>query len=248
MNHICGKHEGCGTWCTGKRALDADIPHNKPPMFDLTKNTDRLTFEAVRKVFYFFTTDEKLLEMLHPFTTQGNESLNMRGAELAPKYKNYCRTKSLDYRVHMVIGHHNISMYAFYSQVFKELDIPLSLNLALFLKRRHHIKLWKKGYDENPENKKCRRWKYEAKDREELLKLASQGPKAGTYKTGFTMKEKEGCKVETPRKRKKLNPCSCGGTKVHFHRNSQFCLFPNNEKADGGQSNDQESENSPKLT
>ena len=125
-NHTCGKHEGCGTWCTGKIALDAGIPHNKPPMFDLNIHTDMLTFEAAKKVFYCFTTDEQLLEMLHRFTTQGNESLNMRGPELAPKYKNYSRTKSLDYRVQMVIGHHSVGMNTLYSPVFIELDVPLS--------------------------------------------------------------------------------------------------------------------------
>ena len=122
----------------------------------------------------------------------------------------------------------------FYSQVFKELDIPLRLNLALFLKRRHHIKLWKKGYDENPENKKRRRWKYEAKDREELLKLASQGPKAGTYKTGVAMQDKEGCKVETPRKRKKRNPCSCGAKKITLIGIASFVCSQRMKKLMGG--------------
>ena len=208
-------------------------------MFDLTKSTERLTFEVVRKVFYFFTTDEKLLEMLHGFTTQGNESLNMRGGELAPKYKNYSRTKSLDYRVHMVIGHHNVGMFSFYSQVFIELDIPLSLNLASFLQRCHEVKLWKKVYDETPLNKKCRRWKHEAKDNDQLLKLATQGPKAGTYQTGVAMKRNPLGEGKTPSKRKKRDPCSCGGKKIHFNRNSQFCFLRKNETDDGGQSNDQ---------
>ena len=77
-------------------------------------------------VFYSFTTDEKLLEMMHPYTTQGNESLNMRGTELAPKFKNYSRMKSLDYRVQMVIGHHNIGMFEFYTRVFKDMGIKLN--------------------------------------------------------------------------------------------------------------------------
>ena len=205
-NHTCGKHEGCGTWCTGKRALDAGIPHTKPPMFDLTIHTDRLTFEAVMNVFYFFTTDEKFLEILHRFTTQGNESLNMRGGELAPKYKNYSCTKSLDYRVRMVIGHHNVGMYAFYSHVFIELDIPLSLNLASFLQRRNEVKLWKKFYDETPLNKKRRRWKHEAKDNDELLKLATQDLKAGTYQTGVAMKKNRLGECKTPSTRKKRDP------------------------------------------
>ena len=99
-------------------------------MSDPNVETDRRTFAAVKEVFNEFTMEEKLQEMMHPFTTQGNESLNMRIAELAPKFKNYSRTKTLDYRVQMVIGHHNTSMYEFYSRIFKILDIELSENLA----------------------------------------------------------------------------------------------------------------------
>ena len=98
MKHVVGYHDDCGQeWCTGRRAQIAGIPHKKPPMFDLSLETDRKTFAAVKEVFERFTTDKKLLEMLHSFTTQGNESLNMRLAELAPKYKNYSHTKMLDY-------------------------------------------------------------------------------------------------------------------------------------------------------
>ena len=110
-------------------------------MFDLSIHTDRLTFEAVKEVFYSFTTDEKLLEMMHRHATQGNESLNMRGAELAPKFKNYSQTKSLDYRVKMVIGHHNVGMFEFYTRVFAERGITLNENLDDFFRNRQTRKI-----------------------------------------------------------------------------------------------------------
>ena len=203
MHHISGNHALCGAWCTGKRAADAGMSYKNPPMFDLSKKTDRLTFEAVKEVFYSFTTDEKLLEMMHRHTTQGNESLNMRGAELAPKFKNYSRTKSLDYRVQMVIGHHNIGMSEFYTRVFKELDIKLNANLAEFLHDRETKKNWKKGYDADPKSKKRRKFKHEAKDKDELLRLAAQGPKVGTYQSGVAMKRNQGNEKKMPKKRKK---------------------------------------------
>ena len=127
----------------------AGLPHNKPPMFDINLATDRLTFEAVKEIFQRFTTDERLLEMLHFFTTQGNESLNMRLAELAPKYKNYSRTTSLDHRQQMVIGHHNVGMYLYYMEVFKHLTIQFTEHLASYLRQRDETKNWKKDYDKD---------------------------------------------------------------------------------------------------
>ena len=248
MLHISGNHASCGAWCTGKRATDAGIPYNNPPMFDLSKNTDRLTFEAAKEVFYSFTTNEKLLEMMQPFTTQGNESLNMRGAELAPKFKNYSRTKSLDYRVQMVIGHHNIGMFEFYTRVFKELGITVNKNLAEYLRNRESRKNWKKGYDANPKSKRRRKFKHEAKDKEELLRLAAQGPKVGTYQSGVAMKQNQGNDKKTPRKRKKASPCTCGGEKQHFYRSSQFCLFRKSKTAEENVTNEQDIADVAKLT
>ena len=188
MKHIIGNHEDCGEWCTGKRAKMVGLRHNKPPMFDINLMTDRLTFEEVKKVFQHFTTEERLLEMLKFFTTNGNESLNMRLAELAPKYKNYSRTGTLDYRQQMVIGHHNLGMHLFYSEVFKHLTLHLSDHLASFLQHRDSLKKWKKEYDNDPKIKARRKWKYQAKDKETLLIEATRAPKEGTYETGVAMK------------------------------------------------------------
>ena len=114
----------------------------------------------MKKVFQHFTTDEQLLEMLHFFTTQGNESLNMRLVELAPKYKNYSRTKSLDYRQQMVIGHHNVGWHRYYAEVFIHVAINLSAHLALYLHRLDTRKKKKKEYDRDPKNKARRKWKF----------------------------------------------------------------------------------------
>ena len=73
------------------------------------------------------------MEMLHPHSKQPNESLNMRLRKLAPKHKNYSRTNSLDYRVDMVAGHHNIGHYAYYNSVFEKLKLTVDSNLNSFL-------------------------------------------------------------------------------------------------------------------
>ena len=61
-------------------------------MFDLSNPEDKKTFLQVQEIHANFTTTDKLIEMLHEAHTQTNESLNMRAAELAPKFKNYSRT------------------------------------------------------------------------------------------------------------------------------------------------------------
>ena len=82
---------------------------------------------------------------------------------------------------------------------------------------------------------KKRKWKWEAKDKEALLKDASRGPKEGTYKTGVVMKSTEGSAEKKVRKKRKSNPCDCGGSQVHYYRSSKFCLKakPKNKMAVG---------------
>ena len=165
----------------------------------------------------------------------------MRVAELAPKFKNYSRTKTLDYRVQMVIGHHNTSMYEFYSRIFKILDIKMSENLASFLRRRDHQKIRKKAHDEDPEYKRRRKWNWEAKDKETLLKEATRGPKEGTYETGVAVKSKEVSKEKKPRKKRTLIPCDCGGTNIHYYCSSKYCLKGKAEQRQTSKDNDKTS-------
>ena len=89
----------------------------------------------------------------------------------------------------MVIGHHNVGMHQYYTEVFKHLGIHLSDHLALYLRRRDTYKNWKKEYDSNPKNKARRKWKFDVKDNEAMLKEATRGPKEGTYETSVVLKK-----------------------------------------------------------
>ena len=118
--------------------------------------------------------------MLHSFTTQGNKSLNIRLAKLAPKYKNYSRMISLDHQQQMVISHHNIQMYLYYMEVFKFLASESTEHLALFLQQCDKTKEWKKVYDNDPKIKALKKWRYKANDKGTLMKEVTQGSKEGT--------------------------------------------------------------------
>ena len=196
-------------------------------MFDATNPADQKTFTAVMEVHEFFTTDEKLLEMLHWHNTQLNESLNMRLVELAPKHKNYSRTKSLDYKVAMVAGHHNLGMIAYYTSVFKELNLDMDDSLMAWFRKKDYMKDRKKLNDCRPEVKARRRFKFEAKLKEDLYKESTAGPKDGTYKSGVAL-AKDASNKKRKSKGKKRDFCDCKGMKPHKNKNSKFCLYGKN--------------------
>ena len=91
--------------------------------------------------------------MLHPYTTQLNESLNMRAAELAPKYKNYSRTESLDYQISIVVGIHNIGSHKFFQMVFKKLGIEYDDTISSWFPQNDSQKMKKKVSDTAPHSK-----------------------------------------------------------------------------------------------
>ena len=175
-----------------------------------------------------FVTDEKLREMMHPYNTQCNESLNMRLVELAPKHKNFSRTKSLNYRVSMVVGHHNVGMHQFYRRVFELLKLNLDPALEDWLVSKQKHKEWKQIHDKKPEQKRVRKYKREAKEQKELFEEETAGPKSGTHQAGIAMDgiatPKEG-KAGRRKTKRKLVPCNCGGKIKHFRRSSQHCKY-----------------------
>ena len=88
------------------------------------------------KVHEYFTTDEKPPKILHWPNTQLNKSINMQLVKLAPKHKNCSPTKSLDYKVAMVAGRHNLGMLAYYTSVFKELNLNLDDSLLSWFRKK----------------------------------------------------------------------------------------------------------------
>ena len=175
MQHIIGNHANCNPdWCLAKRAQDEGKPFTEPPMFDMDKDRDKRTYLQVKSVHEKATTDEKLVEMHHHFTTQPSESLNMRAAEVAPKWKNYSRTEALDYRIDMVVGQHNMGCEEYYDHVFDDAGIVLEEELAKTFAVRDGRKEAKKKRDSSIAHKCKRVHKFEAKLKEKLF-LEKQG-------------------------------------------------------------------------
>ena len=163
--------------------------------------------------------------MLHEAHTQTNESLNMRAAELAPKFKNYSRTTSLNFRINIVIGHHNMGFTAFYTELFRNLGISLDSCLADWLQSRDARRSKRIVLHASAKYKRERKFKWKAKSQREVLLERARDAKTGTYKSGTAMEGKKD-NPKRSRKRKAMNPCACGGAQKHFYRNSKHCLLP----------------------
>ena len=94
-------------------------------------------------------------------------------------------------------------------------------------------KNWKKEYDNDPKVKAQRKWRYQVKDKETLLKEATQGPKEGTYEMGVAMKRTndEGPRGDSnAKKRKKREWCHI----PHKDKSSKHYIAPKNDRNDAG--------------
>ena len=172
------------------------------------------------------TSDEKLVEMKHTFDTQGNESLNMPNAEVAPKHKNFSRTPSLNWRIQNVIGVHNSGYEEFYNNVMKTLLIDPTSVTTSWLCTKDKQKAYQKKVSQDPANRRKRVYKRNTKSREEILVERTKNPKIGTYGCGI------GVHGSGEKKRKVANRgyCSCGGSNLHKNKNSKHCLLNKNSK------------------
>ena len=225
LRHNCGDHSLCGSWCKAKRALDANKPYNVKPILNCETPLGKRRIIEVYHILDKYTSDKCLLEMMHPWNTQLNESLNMRAAELAPKSKNFSRSHSLRYRLMHVIGVHNMGYELFYGQVMSELGIELSDTYSKFLSQRDIQRKRKIVYDRNPDIKRRRAFKFQAKVNSEIYLERTKDVTEGDYGHGIRKStQNKKTKVPTTKKRKKSNPCNCGGEKEHFRSNSKYCL------------------------
>ena len=153
-------------------------------MFDLTKKCDKNTFQKVKLLHDKATTDNKLFQMHHHFTTQPNKSLNIQAAEVAPKWKHYSQTESLNYRMDMVVGHHNLGLGPYYDEVFNVVGIDVDGKLVNAFAVRDKRNQAKKKRDTSIEHKCTRQHKFEAKLKEELYLEKTKDIKIGTCGSG----------------------------------------------------------------
>ena len=132
--HWYGDHSKCNeSWCLSKKISKDGKVDNRRPLFDTTNELERMTVERIRKEQEEFTKVERLIQINHTFSTQLNESLNMRIAEVAPKHKHFSRSKSIYYRVAHVIATHNLGISRFVHRLLRLLNITPTIVLVSWL-------------------------------------------------------------------------------------------------------------------
>ena len=197
INHATGDHSKCtNEWCHAKKALDNGKTYNRKPLFSSPQDDREIA--QVKEIHAKFTTDEALRQMNHPWTTQPNESLNMRVAEYAPKHKHFSRSKMLQYRVYTAITIHNMGYSAFYASVARLLSID-SPYLLHWNKKRDVRKDTKKVYDNKIDNKRKRVYKANAKRKEDIYLESIVTIKDGDYKPKRKKPKKRKPKKHTPK-------------------------------------------------
>ena len=179
LRHWCGDHTLCGTWCVSNGKID-----KKHAVFDLTDDNDKITVEFIREIQEKFTTLERLMQINHPWSTQLNESLNMRIAESAPKFKHFSRSNSLVYRVSTAVATHNLGLEEFVSRVLRHLCITPLPNLSAYLSAKMKRRNSKKVRDVLPENKRKCQHKAESRTKEDIQLERKPTTKDRTYTSG----------------------------------------------------------------
>ena len=104
--------------------------------------------------------------------------------------------------------------------------------------KKDRRKCWKKKYDSSPQVKSRRKFRFQAKLRDDMYKEATAGPKVGTYKSGVAVDSGAPEKVNKSRKRKERALCDCGGDRPHKNRNSQYCKYGKQSKTDADRPKD----------
>ena len=113
--------------------------------------------------------------MLHGLDTQICEAINNALTFLAPKNKNFCRTRSLEYRIQHVIGTHNEGQYNWFSSVLNALGVEMSETMDYFFMQKDSLKIKRQQKQSETEQKKKWAHGFTAKLKSEILKERTEG-------------------------------------------------------------------------
>ena len=117
----------CHIYCVSKFCPVINQPEHNFEGKYCCKSTDRKLYCYLNAIYSQFTTDEKLLQMMHSLDSQVNESLNTAISFRCPKNKNYSRTFSLSTPVFTAAAIHVVGYHDFYVVNFSALKIEPGL-------------------------------------------------------------------------------------------------------------------------
>jgi hypothetical protein len=137
LDHICREHANCDSnWCYDERAINDNKPYNPPSDHRLDKTKYPETYLQLKGIFDQYANVNMMAYCTHPYDTQTNEALNQVIANIAPKSVCYSSSISLYSRISLVTGCHNMGSSLFYSNLFVDLGIMMTTNIAHILKTK----------------------------------------------------------------------------------------------------------------
>ena len=193
------------------------------------KTKHREVYLRMKKALLRFSTKQRMTESLHGFSTQMNECLNNMISYYAPKNKTYGMTMSLQNRIAVVTGVHNLGHQDFWTRAFTSMQIPISQHFDDNLTRRDTTKSNKRKYNEKKETK-AKRMKVTYDKMQDLIKKQIIDEKRGaTYQRGVAIEDSfytEIVRIKKELQESKKFQCKeygCHGLN-HKTKSSKHCL------------------------
>jgi len=220
LEHISDTHEKCDkSWCYNKKAMEENKTYLAPNDHRLDKTKHTVAYDQLKKIFDQYANSAQMGYCNHPFDTQTNEAMNQAIATLAPKSICYSSTTSLNSRIALVVGIHNLGHLPFFTAYFDSIGVELGKTLTSFLQRKQKKREYKQTY-QNKVSTKIRRSKQQQKTREDVFKEGLDR----SYGSGIGLTAGMDRKRKRESKGKKTECCKCGST-THKRTTHRDCPF-----------------------
>ena len=128
LEHLFDAHSQCSIeWCTSKAGKEVNKGKYR------CKIKDALLYTTMKEIWEKYTSDELLFESHHTYDSQTNEALNHSMACRAPKTRTFSLSLSLEHRMMVCIGEHNVGLQSYWSEVFSNLGITVDGSFHQYL-------------------------------------------------------------------------------------------------------------------
>jgi len=173
LEHAFNNHNYCDAdWCKFKSCSDEYAAEHKHRFRDKVRDIE--LYKRMQRVMDKHTSPAMLNQLKHNFASQKNESLNYCLTKIAPKDMNFATSKSLEYRVALVIGVDSIGYLPYINDVAIKLGFDLNSASVKFLKNRDKRRESMSTYHRKSETKLRRRERTNMK----ILKQIAEDKKA----------------------------------------------------------------------
>jgi hypothetical protein len=241
LEHHFDNHEYCGSWCRRKDESEED--KTRGIKYYRCKVKDAKLYTALSSKLDRFVSKERLCEMAHTLDTNMNEAFNQICTWFAPKNKVFAGTGSLHNRIAFAVGINSLGVEAFFRRLFKKLGIPLTDNVAYYLKLKEKYCVTRlEAIKTNEAKRKKNKKKLDKLSEHTKLARIERRKREGTYRRGMNLDDPDddgGGKPPAAKRSKRSNVfCEYCGASDHATRRSLKCTqressVKNYRRADG---------------